>query len=154
MASTYLMNSPVIGLIGDIGGPELMLIFALVLLLFGGKRLPEFARGLGKSIRELKKATSGVEEEIKRAMEEPPPPRKRPAALLAPVPAALPSHAPTGVIAPDYHDEHAYDAHAEHGHAPISDPPVTPEPTSSPDSTASPEKKSTPISEKDDHLHH
>lgn len=152
MASTFLMTSPVIGLIGDIGGPELMLIFALVLLLFGGKRLPEFARGLGKSIREFKKATSGVEEEIKRAMEEPPPPRKRPAAL--PAPTALASAAPTGVIVSDYHDEHAYDAHAQREHAPISEHHAIPDSTHSPDSVPPPEKKPTPISEKDDYLHH
>lgn len=80
------------GLIGDIGGPELILIFVLVLLLFGGQRLPDFARGLGKSIREFKKATSGVEEEIKRAMEEPPRPVPRPAPL--PPPPALPEPHP------------------------------------------------------------
>ena len=35
----------------------------IVLVLFGGQKLPEFARGLGKSIREFKKAAAGVEEE-------------------------------------------------------------------------------------------
>ncbi|MFN5560521.1 MAG: twin-arginine translocase TatA/TatE family subunit, partial [Opitutaceae bacterium] len=48
------MNSSVLALIGDIGGPELLLIFVLVLLLFGGKSLPDFARGLARSIREFK----------------------------------------------------------------------------------------------------
>ena len=57
----------------DVGTGEMMLIFFIVLLLFGGKKMPEFARGLGKSIHEFKKATSGVEDEIKRAMEEPAP---------------------------------------------------------------------------------
>ena len=83
------MIYPALGLIGDIGGPELLLIFVLVLLLFGGQRLPDFARGLGKSIREFKKATSGVEEEIKRAMEEPPAPIKRSAMLPPPAPPPL-----------------------------------------------------------------
>jgi len=83
------MIYPAFGLIGDIGGPELLLIFVLVLLLFGGQRLPDFARGLGKSIREFKKATSGVEEEIKRAMEEPPVPIKRQAMLPPPAPPPL-----------------------------------------------------------------
>jgi len=41
-------------------GPwELALIFAVVLLLFGGKKLPEFARGLGSSIREFQEALRG-----------------------------------------------------------------------------------------------
>ena len=42
--------------IDSLGGPEMMVIFVVVLLLFGGKKLPEFARGMGKSIREFKKA--------------------------------------------------------------------------------------------------
>jgi len=48
----------------------MVLIFVVVLVLFGGQKLPEFARGLGKSIREFKKAAAGVEEEFKRALEE------------------------------------------------------------------------------------
>ncbi len=56
----------------DVGTPELLLIFFVILLLFGGQRLPELAKGLGKSVREFKKATSGIEEEIKRAMDEQP----------------------------------------------------------------------------------
>lgn len=61
----------------DVGGPEVLMIMFLVLFLFGGKKLPEFARGLGKSIREFKKATAGVEDEIRRAIntaDEPTPP--------------------------------------------------------------------------------
>ena len=60
--------------IEGIGGPELMLIMFVVLLLFGANKLPELARGAGKAIREFKKATSSVETEMRRAMEEPPPP--------------------------------------------------------------------------------
>lgn len=45
-----------------IGSGELLLILCLVLLLFGGKRLPELAKSLGKGIREFKKATQGVED--------------------------------------------------------------------------------------------
>ena len=59
----------------DVGTPELLLIFFVILLLFGGQRLPELAKGLGKSVREFKKATAGVEEEIKRAMDETPAPK-------------------------------------------------------------------------------
>jgi len=44
-----------------LGGPELLLILAVVLLLFGAKKLPELAKGLGRSVKEFKKAT--VEEE-------------------------------------------------------------------------------------------
>ena len=52
------------------GGSECLVILLVVLLLFGAKRLPELARGLGKSIREFKKATSEVEDNIREAMRE------------------------------------------------------------------------------------
>ena len=61
--------SPLLLAIFDVGGPEVLMIMFITLLLFGGQKLPELARGLGKSVREFKKATAGVEEEIKRAME-------------------------------------------------------------------------------------
>lgn len=69
---------PSISFIEGLGAPELMLIFFVVLLLFGGQKLPEFARGLGKTMREFRKAASGVEQEFKRAIEE------KPAALPPP----------------------------------------------------------------------
>lgn len=48
----------------NIGGPEMILIFLAVLLLFGGKKLPELARGLGKGLREFKDASDGIKREI------------------------------------------------------------------------------------------
>jgi len=60
--------------IEGIGGPELLMIMFIVLLLFGANKLPELAKGMGKAVREFKKATSNVEQEVRRAMEEPPPP--------------------------------------------------------------------------------
>ena len=69
----------------DVGGPEILIILLVALLLFGSQRLPELARNLGKSIREFKKATSGLEEELKRAIEAPPSPM-RPRPPLNPVP--------------------------------------------------------------------
>ncbi|HWA24419.1 MAG TPA: twin-arginine translocase TatA/TatE family subunit [Lacunisphaera sp.] len=76
------MNFP-FAFIEGIGGPELLLIMFIVLLLFGANRLPDLARGFGKAVREFKKATSGVEQEVRRAMEEPPPPpAPRPAGTI------------------------------------------------------------------------
>jgi sec-independent protein translocase protein TatA len=46
---------PLAGILG-LGGPELMIIFLIILLLFGGAKLPGLAKGLGESIREFKKA--------------------------------------------------------------------------------------------------
>lgn len=45
-----------------IGTSELIVIFLVVLLLFGGKRLPELAKSLGAGIREFKKACNGTED--------------------------------------------------------------------------------------------
>lgn len=48
----------------NLGTPELLLIMFVCLLLFGGNKLPELARGLGKGIREFKDASEGVKSEI------------------------------------------------------------------------------------------
>ncbi len=49
----------------SLGAPEIIVVLVIVLLLFGGKKLPELARGLGKGINEFKKASKEVENEIK-----------------------------------------------------------------------------------------
>lgn len=46
-----------------IGTGEIIVILCVILVLFGGKKLPEFARSLGKGIREFKKACYGEEED-------------------------------------------------------------------------------------------
>lgn len=60
----------------NLGGSEIILILALVLILFGAKKLPELAKGLGQGIKEFKKATRDVTDEVHNAMEETPPPAK------------------------------------------------------------------------------
>jgi len=60
------MNNGVLLEFLNMGGGEIMLILAVVLLLFGGKKLPELARGLGKGIRDFKDASEGVKREIHR----------------------------------------------------------------------------------------
>ena len=57
----------------NLGGGEIVLILAVVLLLFGAKKLPELARGLGQGIKEFKKASNEVTEELQRAGEPEPP---------------------------------------------------------------------------------
>jgi sec-independent protein translocase protein TatA len=60
-----------------LNGWEIVLIMAVVLVLFGAKKLPELARGLGTGIKEFKKATRDVTDELQSAMDEPPPPPTR-----------------------------------------------------------------------------
>jgi sec-independent protein translocase protein TatA len=130
------MHCAPLAFIDGLGGPEMMLIFVIVLVLFGGQKLPEFARGLGKSIREFKKAAAGVEEEFKRALDEDE--RKTNAAKLAAAPA---EPAP---VTDEYMDTHDDSGGPEAGvHSPVTDgsvatetvPPTddVPEDQSSPD---------------------
>ncbi len=49
---------------GSLGTPELLMIMLVILLLFGSKRLPELARGIGKGIRQFRKAMDDVKDEI------------------------------------------------------------------------------------------
>jgi len=50
-----LISLPLAGILG-LGGPELIVIFLIILLMFGGAKLPSLAKGLGQSIKEFKKA--------------------------------------------------------------------------------------------------
>ncbi len=52
-------------MLGGIGAQELLLILLIILLLFGARKIPEIARGLGKSVAEFKKGTKDLQEEIK-----------------------------------------------------------------------------------------
>lgn len=61
----------------NLGGGEIILILALVLILFGAKKLPELAKGLGTGIKEFKKATREVTNEVQNAADEPEPIAKR-----------------------------------------------------------------------------
>ena len=47
----------------DLNAPELVIILLIVLLLFGGKKLPELSRSVGESLRELKKGLNGEDSE-------------------------------------------------------------------------------------------
>lgn len=59
-----------LGFIEGFGGSEVLLVMFIVLLLFGPDKLPGLAKGIGKSVREFKKAANSVEEQFKQALEE------------------------------------------------------------------------------------
>ena len=54
----------------NLGGGEIFIILMIVLLLFGSKKIPELARGIGKGIRYFKDATNEVQSEIKDSMDQ------------------------------------------------------------------------------------
>jgi sec-independent protein translocase protein TatA len=77
----------------NLGGGEIILILAIILILFGAKKLPELAKGLGQGIKEFKKATHNASEGLREAMAESP--------SNAPKPLALPTTAavdPEGMV--------------------------------------------------------
>lgn len=54
-----------------LGTPELVLILIAILVLFGGRKIPEIMRGIGEGMREFRKASTDAQGEIKRLAEEP-----------------------------------------------------------------------------------
>lgn len=56
-------------LLGGLGMPEVLLIALVVLLLFGGKKIPELMRGLGKGVRSFKEGMNEMQQEIEKPAE-------------------------------------------------------------------------------------
>lgn len=54
----------------SLGPWEIIIIFVVILLVFGGKKLPELARGLGEGIKEFKKASKDIKEEVDKSISE------------------------------------------------------------------------------------
>ena len=59
----------------NLAGPDLIIILVIVLLLFGAKKLPELARGMGQAVREFTKAKDEFEREVTRPVETAPSPK-------------------------------------------------------------------------------
>lgn len=57
--------------IGNLGAVEIMVIALIVLLLFGGKKIPELMRGIGKGVRSFKEGVNNIEKDIENCAEEP-----------------------------------------------------------------------------------
>lgn len=49
---------------GNVGTPEILVILLIILVFFGAKKIPELAQGLGKGIREFRKAAKDIQEDI------------------------------------------------------------------------------------------
>jgi sec-independent protein translocase protein TatA len=70
----------IIPMLSMLNTPEIILILAFALIFFGAKKLPEMARGLGQGIKEFKKASREVTDELHNAIEAEPPAPPKPAA--------------------------------------------------------------------------
>jgi sec-independent protein translocase protein TatA len=90
------MNSTLLAF--ALGWGEIVLILVVVLLLFGAKKLPELAKGLGQGIKEFKKATRDVQDDLQRAIEDDPPRGEAPRRVAETKPA--PESAPSGPSTP------------------------------------------------------
>jgi sec-independent protein translocase protein TatA len=77
-----------------LGGMEVVLILAVVLILFGAKKIPELAKGLGSGIKEFKKATKEVTDEIQNADSPSTANTATPAQKLPPVNTTAQTHVP------------------------------------------------------------
>lgn len=56
-----MLNFILLGILGGLGTTEVVLIVVIILLMFGGKKIPELMRGLGKGMKEFKDASKGVD---------------------------------------------------------------------------------------------
>lgn len=83
-------------LLAWLGWPEITAILIIVLILFGAKKLPELAKGLGQGIKEFKKHSREVQDELQRSIEEepPPPPPRKPASSETPEAVSQTSESP------------------------------------------------------------
>ncbi|MDI1354117.1 MAG: twin-arginine translocase TatA/TatE family subunit [bacterium] len=54
MTATFIL-----GILGGLGAPEIIIILVIVLLMFGGKKIPELMKGLGRGIKDFKDASKG-----------------------------------------------------------------------------------------------
>lgn len=64
------MNTNILLFIGGLGASEIILIALVVLLFFGGKKIPEMMKGLGKGVRSFKDGMKEVENDIKEDLED------------------------------------------------------------------------------------
>ncbi|MBA3962093.1 MAG: twin-arginine translocase TatA/TatE family subunit [Chthoniobacterales bacterium] len=79
----------VLALLSNLGGPDLIIILLIILVLFGAKKLPELAKGMGQAVKEFQKAKDDFTDELHSAGKTSPGPEVRPAeASVARIPDA------------------------------------------------------------------
>ncbi len=83
------MNTLALGL-GNLAGPDLLIILSIVLILFGAKKLPDLARSMGQSMNEFRKAREDIDRDLKDAVAQPSQPRSSQAAAVRSAPQGTP----------------------------------------------------------------
>jgi len=73
-----------LALLSNFGGPDLIIILLIVLVLFGAKKLPELAKGMGQAVKEFQKAKDEFSDELHNAGNAPAKPEVRPADATVP----------------------------------------------------------------------
>lgn len=122
--------SPPLAILDFLGGGELILIFTVVLIFFGGEKLPEFARGFGKVMKEFRKAANEVEREFKNALDEADQMKANAAKAITPDLGL--DDAPVKTVTPPVNPPSLYTPHPDTPPAPGSTPAVTPPPVAPP----------------------
>lgn len=131
-----------LAIFGNLAGPDMLIIFLIVLIMFGAKKLPELAKGLGQAVKEFSKAKEDVTTELHRVGQVDVPSYHH--AEHAPLPSSQPAAAPQvagsdaahaaahpAAPAPAHVDGHA-------GHAPVAAQPQTAIPSTVPAAPAAP----------------
>jgi sec-independent protein translocase protein TatA len=77
-----------LALLSNLGGPDLIIILLIILVLFGAKKLPELAKGMGQAVKEFQKAKDEFSDELHNAGNTPAPEVRRPEASVARIPDA------------------------------------------------------------------
>ncbi len=67
---TILISGKGSAMFGNLGGGEILLILVFILIFFGPKKIPEIAQGLGKGIREFRKATQEIQDAVEKEVHE------------------------------------------------------------------------------------
>jgi TatA/E family protein of Tat protein translocase len=132
-----------LALLPNLAGPDMIIIFVIVLIMFGAKKLPEFAKGLGQAVREFSKAKDNVNQELHNASQvvehsiyhPPVDTHALPAAAPAPASVSLSKPVETAPAAPDAAPAHTVEAAAPSpavaptvAHAPAQAPTASPIP--------------------------
>lgn len=82
----WIMN--LLALLSNLGGPDLIIILLIVLVLFGAKKLPELAKGMGQAVKEFQKAKDEFSDELHNAGNTPAPEVRRSEASVPRIPDA------------------------------------------------------------------